>query len=211
MRLVLVRHGASEHAARGIIAGVSGCTGLTAHGLAQTRALADRLRATGELSDCEALLCSPVPRARQSAEILAGALPVRAVEVDDDLCELRPGAADGLTWETYRAIYGEFDLVASPHRPIAPSGESWAAFLGRVRAAHQRLAKRFAGRTVVAVSHAGFIVASLIVLFDIPRRGAPDGGARLEPVHTALTEWRVSGASWTLVRYNDASHLPRHE
>jgi hypothetical protein len=65
--------------------------------------------------------------------------------------------------------------------------------------------ERFAGQTVVAVSHAGFVVASLLVAFDIPRPGT---GARLEPAHTSLTEWRVADAIWTLVRYNDASHLP---
>jgi hypothetical protein len=55
---------------------------------------------------------------------------------------------------------------------------------------HQRLADRFAGQTVVAVTHAGFVVASLLVLFDIPRPGT---GASLEPSYTSLTEWRLSG------------------
>jgi hypothetical protein len=64
--------------------------------------------------------------------------------------------------------------------------------------------ERFAGQTVVAVSHAGFVVASILVAFDIPRQGT---GARLEPALTSLTEWRVADATWTLVRYNDASHL----
>ncbi len=126
MRLVLIRHGESEHAACGVIADVAGCTGLTERGMTQAQALANRLRATGELADCCALLSSPVARARQTAEILAPALSINAIEEDSSLCEVRPGAADGLSWEAYRATYGAFDLLTSPHRPFADGGESWA-------------------------------------------------------------------------------------
>src|SRR5579875_2217213 len=71
--------------------------------------------------------------------------------------------------------YETFDLVTSPARAFAPGGESWQEFLERVRATLDRLAVRFAGQTVVAATHAGFIVASVLVLFDIPRPGT---GAR---------------------------------
>ena len=77
-------------------------------------------------------------------------------------------------------------------------------FAQRVRATLERLARRFAGQTVVAVTHAGFIVASVLVLFDIPRPGT---GAHLDPGYTSLTEWRVEEARWQLVRFNDLSHL----
>ena len=204
MRLVLIRHGASSHAARSIIADVAGCQGLTEHGQAQALALAERLRATGELHDCSVLLCSPVARARQTAELLAGGLPVATITIDDELRELHPGAADGLTWAEYRTRYGEFDPQAAPTRPFAPGGESWDQFLVRVQTAHQRLADQFAEQTVVAVSHAGFIVASLFLLFQVPWWGRQ---ASLEPTPTALTEWQVSGSQWRLVRYNDAGHL----
>jgi broad specificity phosphatase PhoE len=204
VRLALIRHGESHHSLRGTIAGVSGCAGLTEQGFAQTRALTARLRASGELFDSVALLSSPVLRARQTAEIVRDVLPVGAIEVDDGLCEVHPGEADGLAWEDYRARYGTFDLLSSPERPFAPGGESWSVFTARVRAALARLAAQYDGQTVVAVSHAGFIVASILVLFDIPRPGT---GARLDPTHTGLTEWRVSGQTWQLVRYNDATHL----
>lgn len=200
MRLVLIRHGQSEHGVRGAIAMPLGCSGLTERGFQRTQALADRLHVTGELNDCRALLCSPVLRARQTAEILAGALPVGVVEEDDGLCEVHPGEADGLSWEDYHAGYGGFDLVTSPTRAFSPGGESWSEFLLRVRGTLERLAERFTGQTVVAVTHAGFIVASFLVLFDIPRPGT---GARLDPAHLSQTEWSVSEAAWRLVRFND--------
>jgi broad specificity phosphatase PhoE len=98
MRLVLIRHGESEHAVNNIVGGPRGCQGLTPRGREQAGRLAERLRRTGELADCAALLTSPWPRARQTAEILQPALPVTAVTEDPNLCELLPGQADGLTW-----------------------------------------------------------------------------------------------------------------
>ncbi len=200
MRLILVRHGESQHNVGGFIAGLSGCRGLTGRGLSQARALAERIRKTDEWNDCGALLCSPMRRATQTAEILRDALPVTKAEADDGLCELHPGKADGLSWDDYCATYGTFDLVAFPTRPFSPGGENWSDFLSRVRATLERLAARFAGQTVVAVTHGGFIVASILVLFDIPRPGT---GAHLEPAHLSLTEWNFSEGIWRLARFND--------
>ena len=204
MRLILIRHGESDHALRDVVAGLRSCRGLSEQGLKQAELLAQRFAATGEVSDCQALLCSPVLRARQTAEVLARTLSVGRIEDDCDLCELHPGAADGLAWERYRATYGACNLLTSPTRPFAPGAESWEEFARRVRATLERLAKRFAGRTVVAMTHAGFIVASVLVLFDIPRPGT---GARLDPGYTSLTEWRLARVIWRLVRFNDTSHI----
>src|SRR5215216_2312476 len=108
MRLLLIRHGESEHSQRGMIAGYASCPGLTARGFQQAQLLAERLRATGEAAGSVALLSSTVLRARQTAEVLGRQLHLGPVEQDCDLCELHPGAADGLTWEAYRATYGDF-------------------------------------------------------------------------------------------------------
>jgi broad specificity phosphatase PhoE len=204
VRLILIRHGEAHHSFNGLIAGDRGCTGLTERGIAQSRALARRLLATGELRDCVALLSSPVRRARQTADLLAAALPGAPLEEMPDLRELHPGDADGLSWDDYRARFGAFDLRAEPQRPFAPGGETWDAFTTRVRATLDGLAARYAGQTVAAVTHAGFIVVATLLLFAIPRPGT---GARIDPEHTALTEWQVTNGIWRLVRYNDAYHL----
>jgi broad specificity phosphatase PhoE len=204
MRLILIRHGESDHTQRGIIAGVAGCTGLTERGVAQVHRLAHRLAATGELRDCAMHLASPVPRARQTAEILATGFPQRTVEIDCGLGERHPGAADGLSWDGYLARYGGFDLPSQPDRPFAPGAESWSEFVARVRGTLDRLAEQFSGQTVVTVSHAGFIVLSLLDRFAIPPSGER---ARLEPAPTGLTEWQVSDRGWRLERYNDTAHL----
>lgn len=201
MRLFLVRHGESEHSVRRLIAGRSGCLGLTERGRQQAEAVAGRLR--GEVGERVVLLTSPVLRARQTAERLEATLGVAAA-VDDGLQEVEPGAADGMAWEAYAAQYGAFDMVAEPARPFAPGGESWLDFTGRVAATLTRLGQQFAGQTVLAVTHGGFIVVAMLVLFNIPRPGT---SAYLEPAFTSLTEWRLGQGIWRLERYNDMGHL----
>ncbi len=204
MRLLLIRHGASHHGAAGLIAMPRGCAGLTDTGVAQVDALARRLATTGELADCAALLASPVRRVRETADLLLPALAVGGVAIEPGLLELLPGVADGLSLAQYRAAYGDRDPVALPDRPFAPGGESWHDFLDRVRATLDALAARHADETIVATTHAGFIVATLLVAFAIPRPGT---GAWLAPGHTGLTAWRVANGRWELARYNDIAHL----
>ncbi len=206
VRLILIRHGDSHHSRRGVIGGPIGCTGLTERGAQQACALGARLRATGELGEGVPLLSSSWPRARETADLLASSLTGTAVEAHPGLRELDPGESDGLSWADYRARYGAFDLQASPDRPFSPGGESWSACTARVETTLEEIAERFAGSTVVAVTHAGFIVNAFLGLFGV---AGPESRRRawIDPVHTALTEWHVTGTIWHLVRYNDASHL----
>lgn len=204
MRLILIRHGESRIQNREIIAGVRSCQGLTDRGVWQAQMLAERFRIGGEIGDCAALLSSPVLRARQTAEELISSLPVRTIEEHSELTEIDVGVADGITREEYRSKHGEFNLIEHPDRPFAPGGESWSQYLNRVRLEMNRLAERFSDQTVVAVTHAGFIVVSILATFGIPRPGT---GARLEPHNTSLTEWRFDQGKWQLQRYNDAYHL----
>jgi broad specificity phosphatase PhoE len=56
-------------------------------------------------------------------------------------------------------------------------------FDGRIRRAMTDLAGQFSGQTVAAVTHGGFIVVSLLALFDISRPGT---GSRLHVDYTSL-------------------------
>lgn len=203
MRLILIRHGESEANVRRAFAGAS-CTGLSELGVAQTQALVNRLRSSGEIDDFNALVSSPITRAKQTAATLLDVLPVDAVEEWEDLCEQRPGEADGLRWVDYDARFGSFDMLMHQDRPIAPGGESWAGFCERVQTCMDGLAKRFNGQSVVAVTHGGFVVASILSLFAIPRPGT---GTRLHADPTSITEWHYANGAWSLARFNDAGHL----
>ena len=69
-----------------------------------------------------------------------------------------------------------------------------------------RLAQEYEGRTVVAVCHAGVILASMRLLLGI---GRPGTGARLVATNTGLTEWEWEPGlgRWTLHSFNEVSHL----
>ena len=202
MRLILIRHGESKHFHAGVVAGPRGCPGLTERGFEQARRLADHIQEKGLLRDCTALLSSPAQRARQTAETLLPVLPVRAIQFDKDLYEQLPGEADGITYEAYNATYGKFNTQAEPDRPYSPGGESWNQFVRRVQAMPQRLAEQFPDQTVVAVTHAGFIVVSFLSLFGILLNDA-SARAWIDPDFTGMTEWELTPTRRRLIRYNE--------
>jgi probable phosphoglycerate mutase len=201
-RLVLIRHGEGKVNVNGIIGGLRGCIGLTDLGRRQARALSARWTEAGFRPDV--LMSSPVRRARESADCLAAAIPGLVVTEDCALCEMHLGEADGLTWLEYDTRYGRFDLEAEPSRAFAPGAESWTDVMSRVRTCLDRLAVSHSGETVVVVTHAGFIVASLIALLGIPISAER---AYLDPQFTSITQWEWTPERWSLVTFNDVAHL----
>src|SRR4051794_21025358 len=206
MRLVLVRHGDAHAGFQGVIGGPRGCTGLTDRGREQAAALRDFLAVSGRVR-ADVLLSSVIPRAIETAEIIAPGLGIETFARECDLCEVHTGAADGLEWAEWGVRYGAFDMEADPDRVFAPEGESWNSFHARVRQMLERLAGEYAGRTVVAVCHGGVIMASVRLLLGIPWTGA---GARLQVTNTGLTpwEWDPGAGRWTLHAFNETAHLP---
>jgi broad specificity phosphatase PhoE len=205
MRLILVRHGDAYASFEGVISGQRGCRGLTPLGRRQAEALRGHLSSSGR-AQADVLLSSVLPRAVETAEIIATGLDLQAVRQDCDLCELHTGEADGLAWTEYATRYGWFDMEADPERAFAPGGESWITFHERVHRMLRRIAEEFTDRTVVAVCHAGFIMASMRVLFGISTAGS---GAAIRPTNTGLSEWEHERAAggWTLHSFNECTHL----
>ncbi|QMU69769.1 histidine phosphatase family protein [Streptacidiphilus sp. P02-A3a] len=201
-RVLLVRHGQARANVERIIAGPRGCTGLTDTGRTEAGLLGRRLAASGPRPD--ALICSPLPRARETAQIVGEHLGTTPDRVDGDLVELDPGQADGLSDDAYAKRYGHFDMLLEPDRPFAPGGESWSAFRTRAETTMEQLSREFQGRTVLCVCHAGFIVGAMVTLLDIPR---PGNTTDLSPQSTSITEFGHDGGRWNLVRYNDHAHL----
>lgn len=180
----------------GIVGGVRGCTGLTERGFAQARALRDRLEREGFRAD--ALLASTLPRAHQTADIIAEALGLD-VEQSDELVEFIPGEIDGTRWDDWT---DRFDVAAEPDRSFSPGGESLSVFKNRVSAVLDRFAAHHDGQTVVAVCHGGVIGVSLYQIF-----GLADGTLAVDVHHTSITEWHLRDERWHLVRFNDVAHL----
>jgi probable phosphoglycerate mutase len=205
MQLVLVRHGDAYAGFDGVVSGPRGCKGLTELGRRQAEALRSYLATTRRIH-ADALAVSVLPRAIETAQIIAPALGIEGAERRCDLCEIHTGEADGLLWSEYAERYGAFDMEAYPNRVFAPGGESWRSFHERVARLCKELASTFANQTVVAVCHAGVIMASIRVLFGIPDS---EKGAQLRPANTGLTEWHYEpeGQRWTLHSFNEHTHL----
>ena len=203
-RLVLVRHGEAQAYLDQVVAGEKGCKGLSDLGRRQAEALRERLERTGELADAHALYASILPRAVETASIIAPALGGHDIAQDCDFCELHPGEADGLLWEEFRAKYepGGWD----PSRAMSPGGESWLGFVERVDGALRGLVQRHPDDTVVVGCHGGVIIASMLVGFGL--QPIDDGEVfRYGPENTSLTEWLIDDKAWRLIRYNDHAHL----
>jgi probable phosphoglycerate mutase len=205
--LHLIRHGEAEINVRRVVGGKRGDTGLTPRGAAQAERLRERLAGGREIR-ADVLVSSPLPRARETAEILAPALGL-PVTLDDALQEIDPGEADGLTFEEAISRFGIPDFEREPDRPLCPGGESWIGFMRRVAGALDRLAQAHEGRTVVLVTHGGFIDGSFVHFLRLATISFP--GSRFAPHHTSLTHWqhrppRGPAGGWRLVSFNDAFH-----
>lgn len=205
MRLILVRHGDAYAGFQGVIGGPRGCSGLTDLGREQAAALRDYLAESGRVR-ADVLLSSVIPRAIETAEIIAPGLGIETFGRVCDLCEVHTGEADGLEWAEWGVRYGSFDMEAEPDRVFAPEGESWNTFHERVRHVLERLAHEYEGRTVVAVCHGGVIIGSVRMLLGIGEAGSR---ARVQPTNTGLTEWEwdPEPGRWILHSFNETSHL----
>ncbi len=220
-RLALIRHGEAVCNISGVCGGLLGCRGLTDRGRGQVRALGDRLARTGELAGTDALYASVLPRAIQTAELLAPAMGVAgsasgderpvppAVVTDCGLCELHPGEADGLSWDQFTARFGTLDWDVDPDQPIAPGGESWTGFVNRVAVTLDTVVARHPGQLVAVACHAGVIEASLLA--KLPVAGGLTGTRlQLRTEHASMSTWEVEEGRWRLLRYNDAAHHRAH-
>lgn len=152
--LVLVRHGATAHTRdkrfSGGLASVN--PSLSREGRAQVRATAQWL--TPVVGSVDALVASPVRRARESADILGEVLGLSATE-EPGFAEMEFGTWDGLTFAEVAERHGD-DLDAwlgSLDAVPGGGGESFRSVQRRVLQARDRVLADHAGRTVLVVSH----------------------------------------------------------
>lgn len=209
-RLLLVRHGESQVQVDRIVGGPTGCKGLSDLGRRQVEALRNRWATSG--FEADVLVSSTLPRAIETAELLAPALGGLEFEQRDELCELLPGESDAMTWEEFGTRFRPEGWVYDPHEPMAPGGESWVAFQARVAQALRALAADHEGQTVVVACHGGVVDGSMVHFLDLPVTGP----RRWRVTNSSVTEWldvdddptgEVVQSAWRLERFNDAAHL----
>lgn len=204
-RLVLLRHGQTALSAQRRYSG-RGDPPLSDIGLRQAKAAAHRLAQPDSVAaGTRAVLCSPLARARQTADEVAAALGVSVMPVAG-LIETDFGGWEGLTFAEAAARDPErhrhwlSDPTATP-----PGGESFQQVHERVRAVLDELIlTAYAGSTVMVVSHVTPIKTLLRIALD-------SGPSTLFRVHLDLASLSVAEfypdghASVRLV--NDTCHL----
>lgn len=169
---MLLRHGESEGNAQGRMQGRRDYP-LSALGREQAARAAAFIRANG--LPLNAVYCSPLERASETAAIVAEAGVRPHAIVDEDLPEIGAGALEGLNEAEIRAAHPEF-----MHRPLSETGD-FAAYGGEsnaeVQARLTRLMARLEARhrqaedRVLLVGHGGFHYQLLKALLcePIPR------------------------------------------
>jgi probable phosphoglycerate mutase len=198
-RFLLLRHGQTELSGERRYSG-RGDVPLTSAGQQQAKAAATRLSHL----EFAAVVSSPLGRARQTAAAVGSAAGL-PVEVHDGLVETDFGDWERLTFleaaERDPALHRRWlgDPAVAP-----PGGESFDTVHARVAAARDDLLERYAGATVVLVSHVTPIKSLL-------RMGLDAGPSLLFRLHLDLASLSIvefypdGNASVRLV--NDTSHL----
>ncbi|MEU5278757.1 bifunctional RNase H/acid phosphatase [Streptomyces asoensis] len=151
------------------------------------------------------ILASPLARTRETAGAVAARLGLE-VTVEDGLIETDFGAWEGLTFGEVRERYPE-DLnawLADPEAEPTGGGESFAATATRIAATRDRLVARYAGRTVLLVTHVTPIKTFVRLALGAP----PESLFRMElsaASVSAVAYYADGNASVRLL--NDTSHL----
>jgi probable phosphoglycerate mutase len=197
-RLILVRHGSTEHSLAQRLSGRNDLR-LDEAGQAQAAALAAR-----DFGKIDVVVSSPLPRAVETAEPIAAAHGLQ-VEFEDGLIETDFGTWEGLTFA--EATERDPEVMArwlnSPE-VAPPGGESFVTVGERARAAQQKITAAHAGSRILVVSHVTPIKLLLRFALDAP----PQAMFRihLDTASVSVVDYLANGGcSVRLV--NDTSHL----
>lgn len=200
-RVLLLRH--AETSAPDRFHGAESDVGLGVCGFQQAAAVAERLKALRP----DALYCSAMLRARQTAEAIALACQL-VPTIEPDLHERKMGPLSGLAREDALDAYtlAKQRWMAGDLDYTHEGGESYAQIRNRVVPVLKRLAEKSAGQTIVVVAHGVVIRVLLGTLLE--GHGHADFG-QFEIDNTAINDLRWDGSHWTAVALNQGvDHEP---
>ena len=161
--ILLIRHAAHDHLGRSL-SGRSPAIGLGAAGRDQAFRLAKRLANEG----IDRIACSPLDRTRETAEAIAAACGIAAVEVVEPLIEIDMGAWTGREIDS---LEGDPAWIAWNTRRATvriPGGETMAEAGARIVGFLDGLAVEADRQTVAVVTHADMIRASVAHVLGLP-------------------------------------------
>ncbi len=155
--IYLVRHGQSINNTKSIVQGAKFDSGnvLSPLGISQAKEIAKHF----ENLRIDRICSSPMIRARMTADFIA--IPHKLkVELLDGLREKIQGSMEGLTTDELLAKYGEWSAMSEDERldiKVVPDEESQRELRVRTINTITQLVSQNVGRTIVCVTHAGFM------------------------------------------------------
>ncbi|MBI4225012.1 MAG: class I tRNA ligase family protein [Candidatus Sungbacteria bacterium] len=143
---LIMRHGEALSNVKNATAVRNGKYPLTLKGTAQVEKTAKLLKK----EKIDLVVSSPVMRAAQTADIVAKALGIKTVDVDERLEEIRIGVFEGKPGKEYQNFFGSF---ADRFTMRPPGGETWSDLRARMLDAVADLEKKYSGKKILIVSH----------------------------------------------------------
>lgn len=201
--VVLLRHGATRLTPEKRFSGVgAGDPGLSAEGLAQARrAAGSPLLSRGTF---DAVLSSPMTRCRETAQLIAAGLDL-PVRIEAELREMDFGHWEGMTFHEVQDRYPDNlrEWKRSPDAAPTGSTETFAAVLERMGSVARTLTTRYAGGSVIAVTHVTPIKALVAHALGAP----PEALFRMELSAACFSRIAYTGEEASVKLLNDTSHL----
>lgn len=166
--LTLVRHGQTDW---NLARRIQGSTDIPLN----EKGRADALTAAAALGGTahHVIFASPLARARETAEIIAGQLGLDGPELDHDLREREFGEGEGMLVPDYIEKYGDWHAPVPGAETLEEVGDRALAALDRIaRASRRRSAPE--AESVIVVAHGGVIRALIdhVSGGTLPRVGA---------------------------------------
>lgn len=173
---------------------------LTDRGIAQAEHLAETLGA--DRPSYGLLVCSPLRRARQTAQVVSARLNVPVAAELEDLREINVGDLDGRNddsaWHVYQVILAAWRSGQLGRR--FPAGESGYELATRIGRALRAVADEAGAGHAVVVAHGASIRAAVPALTGQPEPGtdlATGGVARFTVTQRLGSAADIALAAWT--------------
>lgn len=195
-----VRHGTTASNAGGRFQGSSDIP-LGDMGLRQADALGERFRDV----PLDAVYCSPLKRARQTADGVCKYKDFSPI-IENDLREIDGGALEGHTNEENTQKYPDvmYALRNDPARFDAPEGEKALDVWKRVKGAIEKIVVENPDRTIAIVSH-GF---ALMTYFGTLEHEPEHMETKMSFNASVTTITYENPDEPTMVHFNNTDHLP---
>lgn len=162
---ILVRHGKSEAAEKGIVQGQGLAVPLIDIGKKQAQAVAQMIRDM----QFDRIFVSQARRARETAEFIRVFYPTLQCDTVSELNERSKGIAEGMKKEEFDKLYPDILAQWSQNIDARPDGgENFEDVERRVWPIFERHAKEYAGKTLLYVGHGNVFRVILGRLQGVP-------------------------------------------